>query len=57
MFPDLPSPLCEFFAKRAKIWLDVEIEQPRFTTVQTLSIFSCYEAARGRDGKGWLYSG
>ncbi|KAH8812823.1 fungal-specific transcription factor domain-containing protein [Xylogone sp. PMI_703] len=54
---DLPTPLSEFFMKRAKIWLEVELDSPRVATVQALVILSSFEAAQTRDARGWLYSG
>ncbi|KIW89605.1 uncharacterized protein Z519_09761 [Cladophialophora bantiana CBS 173.52] len=36
---NFPLPLPEFFAKRAKLWLDVELDSPRVTTVQALEYF------------------
>lgn len=54
---DLPTPLAEFFMKRAQIWLEVELDSPRVATVQALVIMSSFEAAQTRDARGWLYSG
>ncbi|CAM1509660.1 Fc.00g033990.m01.CDS01 [Cosmosporella sp. VM-42] len=54
---DLPTPLSDFFMKRAKIWLEVELDSPRVATVQALVILSSFEAAQTRDARGWLYSG
>lgn len=55
--PDLPRPLSEFFAKRAKILVEYELDLPKVATVQTFSILSCHEATRTRDSRGWLYAG
>lgn len=52
-----PLPLSDFFAKRAKIWLDIELDSPRVATVQALVILSSFEAASTNDARGWLYSG
>ncbi|EXJ73871.1 uncharacterized protein A1O5_03633 [Cladophialophora psammophila CBS 110553] len=52
-----PLPLPKYFAKRAKIWLDVELDSPRVATVQALVILSSFEAASTNDARGWLYSG
>ncbi|TDZ68175.1 Nitrogen assimilation transcription factor nit-4 [Colletotrichum trifolii] len=54
---DLPTPLSELFASRAKTLLDIEMERPRIATVQALSILSSHEAALTRDSQGWLFSG
>lgn len=56
-YPDLPTPLTEFFAKRAKALLDVEMDSPGLSTVQSLVILSAVEAFSVRDARGWLYSG
>lgn len=47
----------EFFAKRARILLDAELDQPRAATVQALVIMSAVEAMFTRDSRGWLYCG
>ncbi|OAP65610.1 hypothetical protein AYL99_01582 [Fonsecaea erecta] len=54
---NFPLPLTKFFAKRAKIWLDIELDSPRVATVQALVILSSFEAATTNDARGWLYSG
>ena len=54
---DLPHPLSEFFIKRMKVWLEIELSCPRVATVQALAILSSYEGASGRDTRGWIYSG
>ncbi|OQV02893.1 Fungal Zn2-Cys6 binuclear cluster domain-containing protein [Cladophialophora immunda] len=54
---NFPLPLPKFFAKRAKIWLDIELDSPRVATVQALVILSSFEAASTNDARGWLYSG
>ncbi len=43
--------------KRAKIWLEIELDSPRVATVQALVVMSSFEAAQTRDARGWLYSG
>jgi hypothetical protein len=55
--PDLPTPLSEFFACRAKTLLEHEMDSPCVATVQALVILSAHEASFTRDSKGWLYSG
>jgi Fungal specific transcription factor domain len=54
---DLPRPLAEFFALRAKALLDIEMDSPTVVTVQALVLMSTHEAAFARDARGWLYSG
>lgn len=54
---DLPQPLAEFFAFRAKALLDIEMDSPTVVTVQALVLMSAHEAAFARDARGWLYSG
>lgn len=55
--PTLQIPRSEFFAKRAKALLDLELDEPRVATVQGLAILSCHEAAVMRDTRCWLFSG
>ncbi|KAI5275950.1 hypothetical protein E4T47_01055 [Aureobasidium subglaciale] len=55
--PSLPAPLSEFFAKRARALLEVELDEPRVATVQGLAIMSCHEASFMHDTRAWLYSG
>ncbi|KAH8201543.1 hypothetical protein TruAng_004314 [Truncatella angustata] len=55
--PELPGPLNEFFANRAKTILDLDLESPRISTVQALTILSTHEGATSQDTRGWLYSG
>lgn len=54
---ELPSPLSEFFAMRARVLLDVDMDSPSVATVQALVLMSAHEAAYMRDARGWLYSG
>lgn len=56
-YPSLPLPPAEFFATRATTLLDIELERPRISTVQALTILSTHEAACTRDTQGWLFSG
>ncbi len=53
----LPRSLAEFFADRAKLLLESELESPSLAAIQTLVILSAYEASCTRDTRGWLYSG
>ncbi|KAJ5378262.1 uncharacterized protein N7496_005671 [Penicillium cataractarum] len=55
--PDLPESLVDFFATRAKALLEVEMDSPTLSTVQSLGILSGVEALLTRDARGWLYSG
>ncbi|KIX05950.1 uncharacterized protein Z518_03924 [Rhinocladiella mackenziei CBS 650.93] len=56
-FITFPKPLAEFFADRAKILLELELDSPCISTIQTLLLLSSHEAARGCDARMWLYSG
>lgn len=55
--PSLPVPLSEFFAKRAKVLLELELDAPQVATVQGLAILSSHEAGFMRDTRAWLFSG
>ncbi|RSM06545.1 hypothetical protein CEP52_005676 [Fusarium oligoseptatum] len=48
---------CKFFASRAKIYLDLELQTPTIATLQALVLLCEHEAAQGRDSQGWIYSG
>ncbi|RMJ16797.1 hypothetical protein CDV36_003551 [Fusarium kuroshium] len=48
---------CKFFASRAKVYLDLELQTPTIATLQALVILCEHEAAQGRDSQGWIYSG
>jgi uncharacterized membrane protein len=54
---ELPESLVEFFSSRARALLDVELDSPTLSTVQSLGILSGVEAIRTLDARGWLYSG
>jgi hypothetical protein len=54
---ELPEPLVDFFASRARALLDVELDSPTLSTVQSLAILSGVESIRTLDARGWLYSG
>lgn len=53
----LPENLVDFFASRARALLDVELDSPTLSTVQSLGILSGVESIRTLDARGWLYSG
>jgi hypothetical protein len=53
----LPTPLPQFFAKRARALLEIELDEPKVATVQGLAIMSCHEASSMHDTRAWLYSG
>lgn len=55
--PGLPEALIDFFATRSKALLEVEMDSPTLSTVQSLGILSGVEALLTRDARGWLYSG
>ena len=55
--PELPTPLPDFFAKRAKALVELELDDPRVATVQALALLSCHEASMTRDTRSWLFSG
>ncbi|OQV08552.1 Fungal Zn2-Cys6 binuclear cluster domain-containing protein [Cladophialophora immunda] len=54
--PDVDEPP-EFFAYRAKILLEIEMDSPSMATIQALGTLSAHEAAFARDSRGWLYVG
>ncbi|KAJ9626778.1 hypothetical protein H2204_009923 [Knufia peltigerae] len=47
----------EFFAHRAKVLLDIEMDSPSVATIQALVTLSAHEAAYARDSRGWLCAG
>lgn len=47
----------EFFAYRAKVLLEIELDSPNIATLQALGTLSVHEGAIGRDSRGWLYMG
>ncbi|GKZ37272.1 hypothetical protein AbraIFM66950_008729 [Aspergillus brasiliensis] len=55
--PSLPESLIDFFATRSKALLEVEMDSPTLSTVQSFGILSGVEALLTRDARGWLYSG
>lgn len=54
---ELPEPLVDFFTARARALLDVEMDAPTLSTVQSLVILSGVCALLTLDARGWLYSG
>lgn len=42
----------QFFAARAKAYLDIEMDSPSIATAQAALALSCYEAAMGQDSRG-----
>lgn len=56
-FVTYPRSLAEYFASRAKILLEAELECPNIGTVQGLCLLMSHEVARGRDTRTWLYGG
>ncbi|GAB7329233.1 hypothetical protein MBLNU13_g01044t2 [Cladosporium sp. NU13] len=53
---DVPKPLPEYFAGRAKAILEIELDEPQVATVQGLVVLSSYEAAATRDTRAWVFS-
>lgn len=47
----------EVFHLKARILIDIEVEDPRITTVQAAAILGAYEGVCDRDTRGWIYSG
>jgi hypothetical protein len=56
-YPHLPDQLPDFFATRSKLLLELELDAPTLSTVQSLVILSAVEALLTRDARGWLDSG
>lgn len=56
-FVVFPRSLAEYFGDRARLLLELELDSPSITTVQTLVLLSNHEAACTEDTRGWLYSG
>lgn len=57
VFPELPSPLHDFFISRTRALLERDIDNPTIATVQALAMLSGSEASKNRDSRGWLYIG
>ncbi|OAL30959.1 hypothetical protein AYO22_01254 [Fonsecaea multimorphosa] len=47
----------EFFALRARVYLDVEMDSPCLATAQSTLLLAAYEFGRGLDSRGWVYAG
>lgn len=56
-FTTYPKSLADFFADRAKILLELELDTPCIATVQALVVLSGHDIGCKRDSRGWLYSG
>ncbi|RDH29020.1 fungal-specific transcription factor domain-domain-containing protein [Aspergillus welwitschiae] len=56
-FVTFPRSLAEFFGDRAKLLVELELDNPSIATIQALVILSNHEASCTRDTRGWLYSG
>ncbi|KAH7268500.1 hypothetical protein B0J15DRAFT_391374 [Fusarium solani] len=55
--PSIMGGACRFFASRAKVYLDLELQTPTIATLQALVLLCEHEATQGRDSQGWIYSG
>ncbi|KIW23449.1 uncharacterized protein PV07_11643 [Cladophialophora immunda] len=55
--PGIPGDSSEFFAKRAKTLLEIELDKPTFATLEAISLISSHEMVNARESSGWLYSG
>ena len=55
--PAVPDTTDEFFAFRAKTYIEIEIDCPTIATAQALLVLSAHEAAHARESRGWIYSG
>ncbi|KIW35020.1 uncharacterized protein PV07_01747 [Cladophialophora immunda] len=55
--PAIKDDPAEFFAHRAKVLLDIEMDSPSVATIQALVTLSAHEAAYARDSRGWLCAG
>ncbi|KAJ5168261.1 uncharacterized protein N7482_003855 [Penicillium canariense] len=56
-FVTYPRSVSDFFADRAKILLDIELDSPCLATVQAMVVLSGHDIGCKRDARGWLYSG
>ena len=52
-----PRPLAEFFAQRAKVLLELELDSPAVSTVQAMLLLSSHELGFERTARSWLYGG
>lgn len=55
--PNIQGSVDEFFALRAKAYIDIEMDSPSIATAQTMLIMSSHEAAHTRESRGWIYMG
>ncbi|ODV89698.1 hypothetical protein CANCADRAFT_4322 [Tortispora caseinolytica NRRL Y-17796] len=55
LFDDDADP--NYFLKRARVLLDVELNCPRMATVQAAAVIGTTETALGSDPRGWVHSG
>ncbi|OQU97220.1 Fungal specific transcription factor domain-containing protein isoform 2 [Cladophialophora immunda] len=56
-FITFPKSLAEYFGDKSKVLLELELDSPCMSTLQTMLLLSSHEAAAGRDARLWLYSG
>ncbi|OBR08500.1 Fungal specific transcription factor [Colletotrichum higginsianum IMI 349063] len=56
-FVTFPKSLPIFFAARAMVLLEIELDSPSVSTVQTMVVLSSHEIGANRDSRGWLCSG
>lgn len=47
----------EDFYLKARLLIDIEVEEPRITTVQASAILGLFEGVCDRDTRGWIYTG
>lgn len=52
-----PRPLADFFAQRAKILLELQLDSPSVSTIQALLLLSSHELGFQRTARAWLYGG
>ncbi|KIW84801.1 hypothetical protein Z517_00189 [Fonsecaea pedrosoi CBS 271.37] len=50
--PTIKDDPAQFFARRTKVLLDIEMDCPAMATVQAILVISSYEASSGRDSRG-----
>ncbi|KAK6224319.1 fungal specific transcription factor [Colletotrichum tabaci] len=53
-FVTFPKSLPIFFAARAMVLLEIELDSPSVSTVQTMVVLSSHEIGANRDSRGWL---
>ena len=47
----------EAFHLKARVLIDIEVEDPRITTIQASAILGLFEGVCDRDTRGWIYTG